>query len=89
MKQDIANIGNWSEQQEAKKEVKEKDKVRRENIAKYFLDLSKLTFTALVLGGVTCMFTTKELNLPLVLSVISGGIATTILLAKIGNQIFK
>jgi hypothetical protein len=35
------------------------------------------------------MFTTKELNLPLVLSVISGGIATTILLAKIGNQIFK
>jgi hypothetical protein len=30
-------MGNWSEQQEAKKEVKDKDKVRRENIAKYFL----------------------------------------------------
>lgn len=30
-------MGNWSVQQEAKKEVKEKDKVRRENLLDSFL----------------------------------------------------
>lgn len=30
-------MGNWSVQQEAKKEVKEKDKVRREKLAGFFL----------------------------------------------------
>lgn len=29
-------MGNWSVQQEAKKEVKEKDKVRRENLLDSF-----------------------------------------------------
>ena len=29
-------MGNWSVQQEAKKEVKEKDKVRREKLAGFF-----------------------------------------------------
>ena len=46
-------MGNWSVQQEAKKEVKEKDKVRREKLAGYFFNLSQLTFVALVLGGIT------------------------------------
>lgn len=32
-------MGNWSVQQEAKKEVKEKDKVRREKLAGFFFNL--------------------------------------------------
>ena len=32
-------MGNWSVQQEAKKEVKEKDKVRREKLAGFFFKL--------------------------------------------------
>ena len=44
-------MGNWSEQQEEKKEIKEKDKVRREKLAGYFFDLSKLSFAGLVIGG--------------------------------------
>lgn len=46
---------NWSEQQKAKEEVRrenrEKEKVSRDTLGKYFYDLSKLTFTALCLGG--------------------------------------
>ena len=57
-------MGNWSEQQEVKKEGKEKDKVRREKLAGYFFDLSKLVFAALVLGGITPLFTnvSNEMN---------------------------
>lgn len=82
-------MGNWSEQQKAKEEAKEKDKTRRENIAKYYLDLSKLTFAALVLGSITCMITNVDVELWVIFSVMAGGIATTVILAKIGNQIFK
>lgn len=50
--------------QEAKKEVKDKDKTRREKLASYFFDLSKLVFAALVLGGITPLFTnaSNEIN---------------------------
>ena len=44
-------MGSWSEQQEVKKEVKEKDKVRREKLAGLFFDLAKLSFAGLVVGG--------------------------------------
>lgn len=76
------------ERQKEKEEVREKDKVRRENIAKYFLDLSKLTFVALVLGSITCTIA-GDVDLCVVSAVMVGGIATTVILAKIGNQIFK
>ena len=49
----ILFMGNWSDKQEIKKEVKEKDKVRRETLGKFFYDLAKLTFAAIVLGGLT------------------------------------
>ena len=45
-------MGNWSDQQEIKKEGKEKDKTRREKLAGYFFDLSKLSFAGLVITAV-------------------------------------
>ena len=80
-------MGNWSDKQEVKKEIKEKDKTRRENIAKYFLDLSKLTFTALVLGTIAPSF----INFAEVVNwhSLSIGIILTALLANIGNKILK
>ena len=48
-------MGSWSEQQEVKKEVKEKDKVRREKLAGLFFDLAKLSFAGLVVGGIVSM----------------------------------
>lgn len=48
---------------EIKKETREKDKVRREKLAGYFFNLSQLTFVALVLGGVTPLYTNIEIGI--------------------------
>ena len=53
-------MGKWIEQQNVKKETKEKNKIRREKIAGYFLTLSQLTFVALVLGGITPLYINEE-----------------------------
>ena len=44
-------MGTWSQQQEVRKETKERDKTRKEKLAGYFFDLSKLSFAGLVIGG--------------------------------------
>lgn len=80
-------MGNWSQQQEIKKESKEKDKVRREKLAGYFLNLSQLTFVALVLGGITPLYTNVETDINWY--VIIAGSMLTLLLASIGNKILK
>lgn len=53
-------MGNWSEKQEEKKERKEKDKTSREILGKYFYDLSKLSFGAMVLGVVVPWFSESD-----------------------------
>lgn len=45
-------MGKFAEQQIAQQEAKEMRKVRREKLAGYFFDLSKLSFTGLVIGVV-------------------------------------
>lgn len=82
-------MGKFAEQQKMKDEARDRDRTRRENIAKYYLDLSKLTFTALVLGSVTIIITGKDIDYFAVAGMMAGGIASTVILAKIGNQIFK
>ena len=53
-------MGKWSLIQELNKEKKERDKVRNEKLAGYFLNLSQLTFVALVLGGITPFYINEE-----------------------------
>ena len=43
-------MGKFIIQQEQRKDVKGKERVSRESLGKYFYDLSKLTFGAMVLG---------------------------------------
>ena len=43
-------MSDFERRREKNKEARELVKIRKENIAKYFFDLSKLTFAALVLG---------------------------------------
>lgn len=43
-------MGKWEKQLEVNKERKDKDKVRREKLAGYFFDVSKLSFAGLVIG---------------------------------------
>lgn len=80
-------MGNWSVQQEAKKEVREKDKVRREKLAGYFFNLSQLTFVALVLGGITPLYSNTDSGINWY--VLIAGAILTVVLANIGNLILK
>ena len=80
-------MGDWSQQQELKKEAKEKDKIRKEKLASYFLNLSQLTFVALVLGGITPLYTHIETEINWY--VLVAGVLLTVILATIGNKILK
>ena len=75
-------MSNWSEQQEAKKEGKEKDKIRRETLGKFFFDLSKLVFTAMALvGGVSLIIDESHIKQGALLVI---GMLLTYILASIG-----
>lgn len=80
-------MGSWSEQQEVNKEVKEKDKVRREKLAGLFFDLAKLSFAGLVVGGIVSMKPDVDITLD-IYRVVIGGISTIIFI-RIGNTILK
>lgn len=68
------------------KEEREKVKTRREKIARYYLDMSKLAFATTVLGGLGPMF--KSMSWSDFLYVVIG-IAGTIIFERIGNNILK
>ena len=80
-------MGNWSLIQELKKEKKERDKVRNEKLAGYFLNLSQLTFVALVLGGVTPLYLNVDYTISWLL--VGAGVLMTFIFAGIGNSILK
>lgn len=59
----VVYMGNWSVQQEAKKEVKEKERTSRETLGKFFYDLAKLVFTAMALvGGVSLIIDEPQIK---------------------------
>jgi hypothetical protein len=83
----MTEMGKWSLIQELNKEKKERDKVRNEKLAGYFLNLSQLTFVALVLGGVTPLFINEEHVVSWTL--LGAGIMMTFIFAGIANSILK
>ena len=80
-------MGKWIEQQDVKNETKEKSKIRREKIAGYFLNLSQLTFVALVLGGITPLYLDVEHTISWYL--LSAGVLTSYVFLMIANNILK
>lgn len=78
---------NWSEHQEVHKERKEKDRNRRDKLAGYFFDLSKLTFAGLIIGLILPLFSDVN-NLTIWLAMLFGSI-TTIVSALLANKILK
>lgn len=82
-------MGNWSQQQEYKKEVKERDKSRRENLAKYFFDVSKITYTILVIGVMVSFFQYKQYENYSMIVLVFVGIILAFVFAKVGNNILK
>ena len=67
----------------------EKDKVksRKEKLANYFYDLSKLTFAALVLGGMSSLYTDDFK--PYTIYVVIAGLVLTYITAFSANRILK
>lgn len=80
-------MGTWEKQQKVKREGQEKDKIRREILAKYFFDLSKLMFTAIVLGEMLILQQDIKDSSSWLMIVFGGSF--TYFLAWIGNKILK
>lgn len=74
------------ERKEARKASNEMQKLKKETMAKYFYDLSKLTFTAMVLGGSVSFLQGVEIKW--IIAIIAG-IVLAIALAGIGNSLLK
>lgn len=73
------------------KDKKEKEKTRRELLAKLYFDFAKLVFAALVLGGLLALFQGEEstVSSPSVYFMLALGVIITILFVSLGNKILK
>ena len=78
---------NWSEQHENRRERREKDKISREVLGKFFYDLAKLVFTAMALvGGVALIIGGFQVVQAVLLLL---GLGLTYVLAYIGYNILN
>lgn len=80
-------MGNFDETRKAKEEVRKKNDVRKEKIAGYFFDLSKLSFAGMVIGGITPLFTNTDNEVNYFTSLI--GLVSTYIFAFTANRILK
>ena len=80
-------MGNFSNQQKAKEETKERDKTRKEKLAGYFFDLSKICFTGMVISFVLLLI--SESGNTVMWLVTLFGICLTISSAMLANKILK
>ena len=87
MYKDKLLMGNFSSRQNKVDNARERDHQRRDRLAGYFYDLSKLSFAGLVIGVITQLFTDGggESNL----SVIITGLVLTVLSAMLANKILE
>lgn len=80
-------MGNFMKQQEARKEGKEKERTSRETLGKFFYDLAKISFTALVIGSIVSVATQQEKSEYWLLILI--GVFATYIFSYIGYRIIK
>ena len=80
-------MGNWERQQIEKSEQKERDRVRREKLAGYFFDQSKLSFAGLVISIILPLLSDVE-NI-IMWMVAFFGLVLTASSALLANKILK
>ena len=80
-------MSNFSRQMEERKDRKDKDKTRREKLAGFFYDLAKLCFGGLVVGSLIS-YSNDGVNMYEITKTVFG-IASTMVLSKIANEILK
>lgn len=80
-------MGNFAEAGKIKDEMKKRDATRREKLAGYFFDLSKLIFAGMVIGLVLPLLSDTENAKMWIIAVF--GIILTTLSALLANKILK
>lgn len=80
-------MGNFSKSQDEKKEARAWNCTVKETLAKFFLDLAKLVFAAIVLGGFVPIFTDKNIEINWV--VIGCGTFISTCFSVLGYKILK
>lgn len=80
-------MGKWNIQQEMKLENRERRKVRRENLNKFFYDLAKLVFAGVVIGGIPSIY--KDALDFKSFTMIITGMFTTCMFALWANKLLK
>lgn len=77
-------MSRWKEN----KERKEREKKRREELGKFFLGLSKVSYTTLIVGA-ALQFVTNDVPLAKVISLMALGIVFIFVFGLIGNRFLK
>ena len=72
----------------SKNKISERNQKRREILAGYFFDLSKLMCSGVVVGGLSPLFTEDDMGVFNYLCIGFGSLAT-VLFAYFGNEILK
>ena len=80
-------MGNFAEAGKIKDEMKKRDATRREKLAGYFFDLSKLIFAGMVIGLILPLLSDTENAKMWIIAVF--GIIITTLSALLANKILK
>lgn len=80
-------MSSFSDQHSNRKEAKEKEKLSKETLGKFFYDLAKIAFTALVVGSVvSVVIEQRKTEYALLITI---GALTTYVFALIGYRIIK
>ena len=80
-------MGTFDENRKAKEEIKKKNDIRKEKIAGYFFDLSKLSFAGMVIGGLSPLLSNLNDSANWITAV--GGIISTYGFAFFANRILR
>lgn len=67
--------------------MNDKEKLRKDKTAGFFLDMAKLSFAGMVIGSVVSI--TEETSLPIILSQAIVGTLLTIVFARVGFMILN
>ena len=80
-------MGNFVKQQAEKKVAEEKEKLSHETLGKFFYDLAKITFTALVVGNIISVVTQQQKREFWLLTIC--GTFVTYIFSYVGYKIIK
>lgn len=80
-------MSEFDSKRKAIEKAQKRNDIRKEKLAGYFFDLSKLVFGGLVIGGISPMFVGGESHIDILMFVM--GLLSTFVFAYTSNRILK